>query len=75
MSLDFSIDQLAGWLATGVPYMYGFLIVAFLVLGGILDYHWRQYGAGLIRLFQFRILYLSAGIIFIGVMTVAYLSL
>ncbi len=69
------MTELTSWLAAAAPYIYGFLIIAFLVLGGVLDYHWRQYGAGLIRLFQFRVLYLSVGIILIGVMTVAYSSL
>jgi hypothetical protein len=62
-------------LIVAVPYILGLAVAIFLIAGGILDYHWRTYGVGLVRLFMFRAIYVSAGIILLAVMSIAYSSL
>ncbi len=57
-----------------IPYIFGLAIFGFFLAGGILDYHWRTYGVGLIRIFQFRVIYASAGLALLAVMFLAYSS-
>ncbi len=68
MPLDLSGGQVMQWVFAATPYIFIFLLVVYLVLGGILDFHWRKYGTGLIQTFKFRIAYVALGIIFLGIM-------
>jgi len=62
------------WLIAFLPYVFIGLLVVFIVLGGVLDFHWRKYGTGLIQTFKFRIGYVVAGVILFGVMSLALSS-
>ena len=55
-----------------VPYIFWVAVAAFLTVGGILDYHWRTYGVGLIRLLHFRLLFIVSGLILLAVMYYSY---
>jgi len=63
------------FIVQALPYILGFLFLVFIVVGAILDYHWRSYGVGLIRLFQFRFMYVAAGLVFLAAMFISYSSL
>lgn len=65
------IDTLA-FIIAALPYFFWLAVGLFLVVGGILDYHWRTYGVGLIRLAQFRLLYVGVGLLVIIIMYNSY---
>lgn len=67
--------DIVGWLMRAVPYAALLLLVTYLILGGVLDYHWRNYGVGIVNLFVLRVAYVSAGIILFGVLAVGLASL
>ena len=74
MPTDISLETATHWVIAVLPYAFIALLVVFLVLGGVLDFHWRRYGTGLIQTFKFRIAYVVCGVIFLGVMSVALSS-
>ncbi len=59
-------------LVRSVPYLLGLAAIGFIVAGAVLDYHWRTYGVGLIHLLWFRLLFVGAGVVLLGVMYLAY---
>lgn len=67
--------QMGEFLFKALPYLFYGAIIAFFVLGGILDYHWRKYGVGFLRLPVFRIFYIGGGLLLIFIMSGAYYSL
>ena len=73
----FGLDgaQVGGWVLRAMPYAAGLLLFIYLLMGGILDYHWRRYGVGFLRLTYLRVAYVAAGIILFGVLFVALFSL
>ena len=75
MDFNFDLTSLVSPMQTAVPYVAVGLLGLYLLMGGILDYHWRRYGVGLLNITRFRVLYLAAGIILFGVLFVATASL
>ena len=73
----FGLDgaEVGGWLLKSLPYVAGLLLFIYLLVGGILDYHWRRYGVGILRLTYLRVAYVAAGIILFGVLFVALFAL
>lgn len=67
--------EVGQWLIRSLPWVTVVLVVIYLLVGGILDYHWRRYGVGILRLTTLRIAYVSTGIILFGVLFVALASL
>ena len=67
--------QVGQWLIGVLPWVTVALVAIYLLIGGILDYHWRRYGVGILRLATLRIAYVSTGIILFGVLFVALASL
>jgi hypothetical protein len=61
------------FLIASLPYLFGFAVFLFIVVGGILDYHWRTYGVGLIRLAQFRLIFVGVGLVVLSIMYGAYI--
>lgn len=68
MSLDATFADLIGWMLGAMPYVFVVVLIAYLGLGLILDYHWGRYGVGLIQKFKFRLSYIVMGLILLGVM-------
>jgi hypothetical protein len=75
MNFDSIISQMPEWIVASAPYLFLLLLASYLILGGILDYHWRRYGVGIVRLLSLRIAYIVTGIILFGVLAVALISL
>jgi hypothetical protein len=75
MNFDGIMSQMLGWVVASAPYLYLLLLIAYLILGGVLDYHWRRYGVGIVKIFNLRVAYVGTGIILFGVLTVALISL
>lgn len=67
--------QIFSWFVKGAPYIVGALLIAYLGIGGILDYHWRRYGVGIVKITQLRALYVGVGIVLFGVLFIAMISL
>lgn len=64
-----------GWFWRSLPYIALLLLASYLLLGGVLDYHWRRYGVGIIKLFQLRAAYVAIGIVLFGVLFVSLVAL
>lgn len=73
--MDVFITETGQFILAAVPYILIGFIVIFFVLGGVLDYHWRTYGIGFLRLPTFRIVYSVIGLLLLFIMTSAYFSL
>jgi hypothetical protein len=74
MPTDISLVEVVRWMVVGMPYAFLVFLVVFLLLGAVLDFHWRKYGIGLIQAFKFRITYVAIGIILLGVMAVSLIT-
>lgn len=75
MPFDLSVDQVMQWFWRSLPYVSLLLLFFYLLLGGVLDYHWRRYGIGIVKLFQLRASYVAIGIVLFGVLFVSLLAL
>jgi hypothetical protein len=73
--MDIFITETGRIMLASIPYVLLGFTIAFFVLGGILDYHWRTYGIGFLRLPIFRIVYSGVGLLLLFIMTSVYLSL
>ena len=72
MFLEFSDFDALRFLIASLPYFFWLGLGLFIVVGGILDYHWRTYGVGIIRLAQFRLLYVGVGLLVLIIMYTSY---
>ncbi len=72
---DISSISFTGILVKAAPYLFWLTVVLCVVAGGILDYHWRTYGIGLIKLLEFRVSFVVGVIVLLGVMYLALISL
>ncbi len=75
MNFEGGISQILGWIVASAPYVFLLLLIAYLILGGILDYHWRRYGVGIVKIFNLRMAYVGTGIILFGVLTVVLIAI
>ena len=63
-----SIYKLTSW---AVPIILVFVIIAFLVMSWVLEYHWRLYGINDKEIIKIRLIYYVVSIFLVAVMAVA----
>jgi hypothetical protein len=73
--MDIFAGEVGPFVLGALPYILLAALVLFFVLGGILDYHWRTYGIGFLRLPIFRIIYVGLGALLLFIMISAFFGL